>query len=41
MKEAFIQSWENLRANRLRSFLTMFGILWGMISVIILSLIHI
>ncbi len=37
MKEAFIQSWENLRANRLRSFLTMFGILWGMISVIILS----
>ena len=27
----------NLRANRLRSFLTMFGILWGVISVVILS----
>lgn len=37
MKEAFLQSLENLRANRLRSFLTMFGILWGMISVVILS----
>ncbi|HUR35307.1 MAG TPA: ABC transporter permease [Vicinamibacterales bacterium] len=37
MREAFIQSLENLRANRLRSFLTMFGILWGMISVVILS----
>jgi putative ABC transport system permease protein len=37
MREAFVQSLENLRANRLRSFLTMFGILWGMISVVILS----
>jgi putative ABC transport system permease protein len=37
MREAFVQSIENLRANRLRSFLTMFGILWGMISVVILS----
>ena len=37
MREAFIQSLENLRANKLRSFLTMFGILWGMISVVILS----
>ena len=37
MREAFIQSIENLRANRLRSFLTMFGILWGMISVVVLS----
>src|SRR3954452_3562830 len=37
MREAFLQSLENLRANRLRSFLTMFGILWGMISVVILS----
>jgi len=26
-----------LRANKLRSFLTMFGILWGMISVVVLS----
>jgi putative ABC transport system permease protein len=37
MKEALIQTIENLRANKLRSFLTMFGILWGVISVVILS----
>jgi putative ABC transport system permease protein len=37
MKEAFVQTFENLRANKLRSFLTMFGILWGVISVVILS----
>jgi putative ABC transport system permease protein len=37
MREAVIQSLENLRANKLRSFLTMFGILWGMISIVILS----
>src|SRR6185369_3483853 len=37
MKEAITQSIQNLRANKLRSFLTMFGILWGMISVVILS----
>src|SRR3954467_4762218 len=37
MKEALMQSLQNLRANKLRSFLTMFGILWGMISVVILS----
>jgi putative ABC transport system permease protein len=37
MKEAFVQTFENLRANKLRSFLTMFGILWGIISVVILS----
>src|SRR3982074_2748815 len=37
MKEALIQSLQNLRANKLRSFLTMFGILWGMISVVVLS----
>ena len=37
MKEAFIQSLQNLRANKLRSFLTMFGILWGMVSVVVLS----
>ncbi len=28
---------DNLRANKLRSFLTMFGILWGMVSIIVLS----
>src|SRR5204863_3767914 len=37
MREAVVQSFENLRANKLRSFLTMFGILWGMISVVVLS----
>src|SRR3954471_6584518 len=37
MKEAILQSIGNLRANKLRSFLTMFGILWGMISIVILS----
>src|SRR5436853_4963040 len=37
MREAIIQSFQNLRANKLRSFLTMFGILWGMISVVVLS----
>src|SRR6188768_2374242 len=37
MREAVIQSIENLRANKLRSFLTMFGILWGMISIVVLS----
>ena len=37
MREAITQSMQNLRANKLRSFLTMFGILWGMISVVVLS----
>ena len=37
MKEAFVQSLQNLRANKLRSFLTMFGILWGMVSVVVLT----
>jgi putative ABC transport system permease protein len=37
MREALVQSFQNLRANKLRSFLTMFGILWGMISVVVLS----
>jgi putative ABC transport system permease protein len=37
MREAILQSFDNLRANKLRSFLTMFGILWGMISIVILS----
>jgi len=29
MHEIFVQVFQNLRANKLRSFLTMFGILWG------------
>jgi len=37
MLEVFRQVVMNLRANKLRSFLTMFGILWGVISVVILS----
>jgi len=37
MGEILRQVVSNLRANKLRSFLTMFGILWGVISVVILS----
>ncbi len=37
MTEAIFQTFDNLRANKLRSFLTMFGILWGMISIVVLS----
>src|SRR6476619_7139773 len=37
MREALIQTFQNLWAHKLRSFLTMFGILWGVISVVILS----
>jgi putative ABC transport system permease protein len=37
MREALYQSLENLRANKLRTFLTMFGIVWGMISIVVLS----
>ncbi len=37
MREAILQSLENLRANKLRSFLTMFGILWGIVSIVVLS----
>ena len=37
MREAIAQSIENLRANKLRSFLTMFGILWGVIAVVVLT----
>jgi putative ABC transport system permease protein len=37
MTEIFVQVLSNLRANKLRSFLTMFGILWGVISVVILA----
>ena len=37
MREVFAQVFSNLRANKLRTFLTMFGILWGVISVVVLS----
>jgi putative ABC transport system permease protein len=31
------QTWSNLSANKLRSCLTMFGIMWGVISIVLLS----
>jgi putative ABC transport system permease protein len=37
MQDILLQTFQNLRANKLRSCLTMFGILWGMISVVVLS----
>lgn len=37
MRESFIQALDNLRANKLRSFLTMFGIMWGIVSIVVLS----
>ena len=37
MREAIVQAIDNLRANKLRSFLTMFGILWGVIAVVVLT----
>lgn len=37
MREAITQAVDNLRANKLRSVLTMFGILWGVIAVVILA----
>ena len=37
MLEVLRQVLGNLRANKLRSFLTMFGILWGVVSVVVLA----
>ncbi len=37
MREVLDQVVQNLRANKLRSVLTMFGILWGVVSVVVLS----
>ncbi|HET9359340.1 MAG TPA: ABC transporter permease [Vicinamibacterales bacterium] len=37
MRDILTQVLGNLRANKLRSFLTMFGILWGVISVVVLA----
>lgn len=37
MREAFRQALDNLRANRLRSVLTVFGVLWGVVSIVVLS----
>jgi putative ABC transport system permease protein len=35
--ELIRQTWSNLTANKLRSFLTMFWIMWGVISIVLLS----
>jgi putative ABC transport system permease protein len=35
--ELLSQTWSNLTANKLRSFLTMFGIMWGVITIVLLS----
>jgi putative ABC transport system permease protein len=37
MSEILSQVVQNLRANKLRSVLTMFGILWGIVSIVVLS----
>ena len=37
MRELISQTISNLAANKLRSFLTMFGIIWGVISIVVLS----
>src|SRR5215467_13192328 len=37
MRDVLAQVFANLRANKLRSFLTMFGVLWGVIAVVVLS----
>ena len=37
MSEALLQTFQNLRAHTLRSLLTMFGIMWGIVSIVILS----
>ena len=37
IRDLIAQTLANLRANKLRSFLTMFGIIWGVISFIVLS----
>ncbi|HZS10237.1 MAG TPA: ABC transporter permease [Blastocatellia bacterium] len=37
MRELLAQTLSNLLANKLRSFLTMFGIIWGVTSIVLLS----
>jgi len=36
VRELFSQVWRSLTANKLRSFLTMFGIAWGIVSIILM-----
>jgi putative ABC transport system permease protein len=37
MRDLLSETFVSLRANKLRSFLTMFGIVWGVISILVLS----
>jgi len=37
MRDLAAQIWANLASNRLRTFLTMFGIAWGVMTIVILS----
>src|SRR2546422_3122804 len=36
LREVFHQAWESLKRNRLRSVLTMLGIVWGIVAVTLL-----
>ena len=36
LKDTFLQSWDSLVRNRLRSVLTMLGIVWGLVTVVLL-----
>src|SRR5437867_10972893 len=36
LREVFRQAWESLKRNRLRSVLTMLGIVWGIVAVTLL-----
>src|SRR5438309_563166 len=36
LRETFTQSWDSLRRNRMRSILTMMGIVWGLTTVVLL-----
>ena len=36
LKEIIVESWESLARNRLRSVLTMLGITWGLVTVVLL-----
>jgi putative ABC transport system permease protein len=36
LRETFTQSWDSLRRNRMRSILTMMGIIWGLTTVVLL-----
>jgi len=35
--DLLLQTWLNLKHNKIRSFLTMFGIAWGLVCLIIMT----